>query len=274
MTYSPATWQLLLSGPADGATNMAVDEALLLSIAAGETLPTLRFYAWTPPCLSLGYAQPLSDVDLAQLRARQWGLVRRATGGRAILHTDELTYSVIAPMAEPRVSGGVVESYRRLSAGLVRGLELLGVAARADREYALPGRDAKGAVCFETPSNYEITVGDKKLLGSAQTRKQGVVLQHGALPLCGDIARICDVLWFEAAEERRCARERVCERATTVAACGQVVTWEQAAQAMARGFAETLNLTLQEGALTLAQEETVARLCAEKYGNAPWNERV
>jgi lipoyl(octanoyl) transferase len=274
MTYSPATWRLLLSAPTAGATNMAVDEALLLSIAAGQALPTLRFYAWDPPCLSLGYAQPVSDVDLDQLNARQWGLVRRPTGGRAILHTDELTYSVIAPMDEPRVLGGVVESYRRLSAGLVRGLELLGVAAHADKEYALPGRDAKGAVCFETPSNYEITVGEKKLLGSAQTRKQGVVLQHGALPLSGDIARICDVLRFETDEQRYRARERVGERATTIAACGQVVAWEAAAQALARGFAETLNLTLEAGALTPAQEEAAARRSAEKYGAAQWNARV
>jgi len=253
---------------------MAVDEALLLSVAAEQTLPTVRFYAWTPPCLSLGYAQPLSDVDLAQLASRQWGLVRRPTGGRAILHTDELTYSVVAPMSEPRVRGGVVESYRRLSAGLVRGLDLMGLAAQADREYALPGRDAKGAVCFETPSNYEITVGEKKLLGSAQTRKQGVVLQHGALPLSGDIARICDVLRFDSDDERRQARERVSRRATTLSTCCEAVTWEQAAEALARGFTEMLNVTLERVELTSAQAEMAARLRAEKYASAEWNERL
>jgi lipoate-protein ligase A len=272
--YPLATWHLLLSAPADGATNMAVDEALLLSVAAGQAPPTLRFYAWVPPCLSLGYAQPLADVDLARLKARQWGLVRRPTGGRAILHTDELTYSVVAPMSEPRVLGGVVESYRRLSAGLVRGLDLLSLPVQADREYRLPGRDAKGAVCFETPSNYEITVGEKKLLGSAQTRKQGVVLQHGALPLGGDIARICDVLRFDSADERHQARERVLQRATTVAVCGRAVTWDQAAEALARGFAEMLNVSLERVELTPAQAERAARLRTEKYANAQWNERV
>jgi len=109
------TWRLLLTPPAPGAWNMAVDEALLESAGRGESLPTLRLYAWAPPCLSLGQAQPFADVDMARLRARGWQAVRRLTGGRAILHTDELTYSVTAPPDEPRVAGTVLESYNRLA---------------------------------------------------------------------------------------------------------------------------------------------------------------
>ncbi len=273
--YPSATWRLLLSGPAGGAANMAVDEAILATVAAGQAPPTLRFFAWAPPCLSVGYAQPLADVDLDRLQQHGWELVRRPTGGRAILHTDELTYSAIVSMAEPRVQGGVVESYRQLSAGLLRGLELLGLPARADKEYRLPDRDAKGAVCFEVPSNYEITVAEKKLLGSAQTRKQGVVLQHGTLPLTGDIARICDVLHFASEAQRQQARARVYERALTVAtASGREVSWEVAAQALARGFAEALNLTLQPGPLTPAEETLAAELAAQKYGGEAWQARV
>jgi len=102
---------------------MAIDEAILCAVAAGLAPPTLRLYAWAPPCLSLGRAQPLADVDLEALRAAGFDLVRRPTGGKAILHADELTYSVIAPESEPRVAGGVIESYRRLSRGLVCALE-------------------------------------------------------------------------------------------------------------------------------------------------------
>ncbi len=254
---------------------MAVDEAILLAVAAGEARPTLRFFAWQPPCLSLGFSQPQADVDLDRLQALGWGLVRRPTGGRAILHTDELTYSVIAPSAEPRVAGAVVESYRHLSEGLLRGLELLGLCARADKTYAVPGRDAKGAVCFEMPSNYEITVADMKLLGSAQTRKLGMVLQHGTLPLCGDISRICEVLRFESEEQRQLARARVAERATTVEAVGgRPVTWLEAAQALAQGFCEKLNLTLDETELTAGELTAAGQLRAEKYGSAAWNGRI
>jgi lipoate-protein ligase A len=95
------SWRLLVTPPARGAWNMAVDEAILEAVGRGASLPTLRLYAWEPACLSLGYAQPIGDVDQPRLRARGWDLVRRPTGGRAVLHTDELTYSVIAPPGEP-----------------------------------------------------------------------------------------------------------------------------------------------------------------------------
>src|SRR6476659_8951378 len=109
--YPRAAWRLVLSLPSDGPLNMAVDEAILLAVAEGSSPPTLRFFDWTPPCLSLGYSQPAAEVDFGRLARLGYSLVRRPTGGRAILHTDELTYSVIAPMEEPRVRGGVMESY-------------------------------------------------------------------------------------------------------------------------------------------------------------------
>jgi lipoate-protein ligase A len=263
---------------------MAVDEAVLLAVAEGLAPPTLRLFAWKPPCLSLGYAQPVADVDVERLAARGWGLVRRPTGGRAILHTDELTYSVIAPMDEPRVAGGVVESYRQLSAGLLQGLERLGLAARADRKSddrpqteAAVGRPSSAAlpVCFEVPSDYEITARGKKLLGSAQVRKQGVVLQHGTLPLVGDISRICEALRFETETERERVRERVRGRATTLAAVlGQAVSWQAAALALQAGFAQALNLTLEIGALSEFEHGQMERLTADKYAADAWNARA
>ena len=244
---------------------MAIDEAVLLAVAAGESPPTLRFFSWTPPCLSLGYAQPLSDVDMSRLNAIGYGLVRRPTGGRAILHTDELTYSVIAPQTDPRVAGDIVESYRRLSEGLVRGLGLIDLLVQndkvveADRLRKSQANEVsktsevlrENPVCFEVPSNYEITVIGKKLIGSAQARKQGVVLQHGSLPLTGDIARICDVLTFASEVEREKAKERVRARAITLElALGVTVSWESAANAMKHGFREALNLEFESGELS------------------------
>ena len=128
-------WRLLYHPPAHGAWNMAVDEAILEATGRGDSPPTLRLYAWTPACLSLGYAQNAADVDHAALAQAGWVLVRRPTGGRAVLHTDELTYSVIAPLNEPIVAGTILESYSRLSKALLTALELLGLPARADKEY-------------------------------------------------------------------------------------------------------------------------------------------
>ncbi len=292
--YPFATWRLLRSTPADGATNMAVDEAILRMVAAGQVPPTLRFYAWEPACLSLGRAQPLADADLEALQAAGFDLVRRPTGGRGILHVDELTYSVVAPQVDPRVAGGIMESYRRLSAGLMRGLERLGVknlaadrrtppllAGGAEGSTTPPlvggAGGGKGPVCFEVPSDYEITAGGRKLVGSAQMRTQSMVLQHGALPLYGDVTRICSLL------TARPDPARVRTRATTIEqALGSFgpdqdkhrITWDEVADALAAGFAEALNLNLEPGTLTDEERAWTARLRAEKYATDKWTRRV
>lgn len=246
-SFPSATWRVLWhTAPMDGATQMATDEALLRAVAAGTAPPTLRFYAWSPPCLSLGHAQPESDVDWTRLQARGWQAVRRPTGGRAILHTDELTYALIAPQSDPRLAGDIVASYRQLSAGLLYALQALGVDAHADKKTTTAS--ALNPVCFEVPSNYEITWQGRKLVGSAQKRAQGVVLQHGSLPLHGDVGRIVDALAFPDEAARETARDRVRARATTLSqAAGRPITWEEAAHAVQAGWAHTLNLNFVAG---------------------------
>jgi lipoate-protein ligase A len=247
---------------------MAVDEAIMRAVTAGQVFPTLRFYAWEPACLSLGRAQSVADVNLQALQAMGFDLVRRPTGGKAILHVDELTYSVVAPEEDPRVAGGVVESYRRLSAGLVRGLERLGVVGLVADQRA-GNRRPEGPVCFEVPSDYEITAGGRKLAGSAQMRAKSIVLQHGALPLYGDITRIC--LLLTACPDPA----RVRARATTVEeTLGRPVTWDEAADALAAGFAEMLNLQLEPGTLTDEERAWAEALRAEKHATDEWTKRV
>src|SRR5258707_11959212 len=114
----PERWRLIIDAACDGPTNMAIDEAILEAVGQGNSAPTLRLYRWNPPCLSLGYAQPIEDADLERIQARGWQVVRRLTGGRAILHTDELTYSVALPLDHPLVAGTILDSYRRLSSAL------------------------------------------------------------------------------------------------------------------------------------------------------------
>lgn len=271
--YPLATWRLLNTGSADGATNMAIDEAILTAVAGGKSPPTLRFFAWEPPCLSIGYNQAADEVDITRCRQAGVDVVRRPTGGRAILHTDELTYSIVAPQDEPRVAGGVLESYRRLSAGLVRGLRLLGVdVAQAGAGY---GQDADvSAACFDASSAYEITAGGKKLVGSAQVRRKEAVLQHGTLPLQGDITRICHYLAVSS-EERR---EELCRdlqtRATSLElSLGRVVPFAQVVEALVKGFSEALKLHLEPGELSQHELVLVQHLRQEKYTAEAWNFR-
>jgi lipoate-protein ligase A len=237
---------------------MALDEAMLENASAGRVPPTLRLYAWNPPCLSLGRAQPLEAVDLVRLQAEGWDWIRRPTGGRAILHTDELTYAVAGPMDHPDLGGGVLDSYRKLSAGLVRALEILGVRPDPPVETRVDEKGRNQPICFEVPSAYEITVGGKKLIGSAQVRRRGGVLQHGSLPLSGDLTRICRALRYKDEESRRAARERLTKHALTLEELlGHRVSWETAARALAQGFEEALGWPLETGSMTYEESQRV-----------------
>jgi lipoyl(octanoyl) transferase len=274
--YPHAQWRLLQTQPASGAWNMAVDESILENARKGQVLPTLRLYSWNPPCLSLGYAQTIGDVDLDLLGSRGWDIVRRPTGGKAILHVDELTYSVTGPLSEPRLMGSVIESYRCLASALLNALHRMDVPAKAQSEvFAAPARGSNGPVCFEVPSNYEIVVKGKKLIGSAQARKKEGVLQHGSLPLVGDLQRITEVLNFPNEETRKAAGERLLARATTAeSVVGKQLSWKEAAQAFVVAFAEVLNLELVEGSLTQAEIDRADELVRTKYGNQQWTARV
>jgi lipoate-protein ligase A len=252
---------------------MAVDEAILEGVGSGDSQPTLRLYAWEPPCLSLGYAQPLADVDIPRLQARGWELVRRPTGGRAILHTDELTYSVIVPTDEPRVAGTVLEAYSRLAGALVEALLLLNLPAEVN-EKAVENNKTPDPICFEVPSTSEITAGGKKLVGSAQARRKEGILQHGSLPLSGDLTRILQVLAYPNEETRSRAASHLLDRATTVeSALGRVISWDEAAQAFSTAFRSALTLTLQSGELSRGEISRSEQLAAEKYAFPDWNHK-
>lgn len=269
-----AQWRLVRTDPAAGAWNMAVDEAILEAVGRRDVPPTLRLYAWDPPCLSLGFAQPVKDVDLTALAQNGWQLVRRPTGGRAILHTDELTYSISAPSDEPRVTGSVLESYRRLATALISALQRLGLPAQAEKEYALPQGARPGEpVCFEIPSNYEITVDGKKLVGSAQARRKQAVLQHGSLPLNGDLTRITRVLAYPDEASRARAAARLLAHAANAEMLGQTLTWSACAEAFITAFQETLDLEFQEASLSPDELRRAEALVEQKYAHPSWTNR-
>ncbi|MEZ4706269.1 MAG: biotin/lipoate A/B protein ligase family protein [Caldilineaceae bacterium] len=272
----PATWRLLIEDePRSGPANMAVDHAIAEACAAGASLPTLRFYRWQPPAVSLGRHQPLAEIDLDAAVAHGYDIVRRTTGGRAILHVDELTYSVAAPKGEPRVQGGVMDAYLRLSNALVAGLHLLGVPADKAGAETKVSKDVSAA-CFEVPSAYEITVGGRKLMGSAQSRRAGYVLQHGSLPLFGDITRLIPVLNLPA-DQRDLLAAQLAQRACTLNEAlggngGNAIEFGQAARALQRGFEQVLNLHFKPGQLTPQEARRTAELLREQYANPAWTQ--
>jgi lipoate-protein ligase A len=262
MNESP--FRLLITPPRDGATNMAIDEAILRARIAGTAPPTLRFYAWHPPTVSLGYGQPLDEaIDVDACARLGIGLVRRPTGGSAILHEGpaaELTYSVVARSGDFAGAEDVLETYRLLGAALARGLGRLGL--RADVvERGRGGETTAPTFCFARAGAYEIAAGGRKLVGSAQRRQGGAFLQHGAILLDADVGRLRAV--FPRLGDPQAAITTLAE------ALGRRVAGEEVAAALADAFAETVG-PVAVGSLSSTELETADRLAAAKYASDAW----
>jgi lipoate-protein ligase A len=181
-------WRYIDSGPASGAENMAIDEELLDHAARVGGPPVLRFYTWDPPAVSLGrFQEEATAVNRDACRHRGIDVVRRVTGGRAVLHYRELTYSIISRADNDRFPTDVIGTYKVIAAGLLAGLRNLGIpaemAARSARHSDRLARARKDPACFSTPSLYELLVHGRKIIGSAQRRIPGAFLQHGSILL-------------------------------------------------------------------------------------------
>jgi lipoate-protein ligase A len=172
-------WRLLKTGALPGALNMAIDEALLQGHALGLSPPTLRFYQWQPPAVSIGYFQQPEDINLSLCRALGFDAVRRPTGGRAVLHQNDLTYSLVAGTGEGMPSS-LPEAYHLICRGLLAGLRLLGIEAKMGREKPI---GPPPELCFLQTSVGDILCQGKKILGNAQMWKGSSLLQHGSLLL-------------------------------------------------------------------------------------------
>lgn len=260
-------WRLLLSPPASGYHNMAMDEALLLSLQQGSGLPTLRFYSWQPPCLSVGYFQSVrEEVDLEYLRKQGLDMVRRPTGGGAVLHDREVTYSLVAREEDPLLSGNILESYRKVSLGILAGLRRLG----AEVEMAPPLRHQapRSGACFDEPAAYEILFWGRKLVGSAQVRRSGFILQQGSILLDFDAEGFLPILKPRGNRSREGLLERV---ATLKEALGEMPPWDELVRSLAYGFAQALGLELERGNLSPEEESLAQKLEAGKYRRLDWN---
>lgn len=267
-------WRIIDTGAAPGALNMAVDEAILTEYIAGRVPPTIRFYAWQPPAVSLGYAQRAEEeIDFAACRRQGIDVVRRLTGGRAVLHDRELTYSVVVQADYPLLPPTITGSYRVLSGGLLAGLHLLGVEAHMvvpAAAYSHTGRRLATAACFDSPSHYEIAVDGKKLVGSAQVRQRGVILQHGSVLLALDVAKVAGIFRLSPQQQSALA-DTLARRATSLSDVLQrPVHYEEVRDALWQGFCTALQLHSEKSELTPAEKKLAAVLAREKYAQRAW----
>ncbi|MCS1350731.1 biotin/lipoate A/B protein ligase family protein [Mechercharimyces sp. CAU 1602] len=267
-------WRFIVSGPQSGAENMAVDEAILTASSEGMAPPTIRFYEWDPAAVSIGYFQRVQEeLDIEKIYKNKLGLVRRATGGRAILHQRELTYSVILSEQYPGMPTSVTDSYRVISRGLMEGFRNLGLSAEMTAPLAGKLR-TETAACFDTPSSYELVVEGRKVAGSAQTRQRGIILQHGSIPLDLDVEMLFEVLRFASVEEKQKMKEAFLSKAVAIEQLSKrTVTMDEMILAFQKGFAKGLDITLVPGALTAYEQELAKQLSYSRYNTDEWNLR-
>ncbi len=264
-------FRLLRSPPAEGSWNMALDEALLDVARSGSV--TLRFYAWSPRCLSFGRNQVARGrYDTDRIRERRIDVVRRPTGGRAVLHDHEITYCVTAP---DDLWGGLGEAYGLINRALGRGLAMLGVpldpitaSAGAARSPRSPPPLARA--CFRDPLPGELTSGGRKLVGSAQWRSEGALLQHGSILLYDD-QPLADQLLRSSSDGSRspAAPSGACSLHSLL---GRIPPSDEVLEALASGFEEELDVRLEPAEPSEAEQRTARRLQA-RYGDSEWTWR-
>ena len=269
------TWNFINTGSHDPYYNMAMDEALLNFVSRGEIDPVVRFYTWDPATLSVGYFQRLKkEIDIDKVKEKGFGLVRRQTGGRGVLHDKELTYSVIVPESHPNMPSTITEAYRVISEGLLEGFKLLGF----DAYFAIPRskeereklKQPRSAVCFDAPSWYELVVEGRKIAGSAQTRQKGVILQHGSLLQDVDVDELFDMFIFKNDRLKEKMKKAFVDKAVAINDISdRHISIEEMEKAFEEGFKKGLGLEFKPLTLTEEQLAEVKEL-EEKYRSDEW----
>ncbi len=246
--------RLLQTGHLSAATNMAIDETVLRRVASGEAPPTFRLYGWKPPAVSIGYFQSLvEEVDLEVCEDRGVDVVRRITGGGAVFHDAEVTYSAIVPQNWEAIPESIPESYQFICEGIVEGLKDLGIRAH-----------------FQGLN--DIAVAGKKISGNAQTRRKGVVLQHGTILIDVDPEKMFTLLRVPSEKTRKKLIKSAKERVTSLnEMLSKSMDFEDVVSALAEGFEKSLGLEFDRTQLIEEEMSEADELAEKKYATRDWN---
>jgi lipoyl(octanoyl) transferase len=265
----PEYYRFITSEPMPAASNMAIDEAIHLHHLRGEVPPTLRVFRWQRSSISLGRFQSV-EREIEAERCHQLGadLVRRPTGGRAVYHRDEFTYSIVIGKRHG-VPAGVVAAYAYLARGLMAALQNLGVEAILSDEHVSKN---PSAACFASSTQADLTSRGFKLVGSAQLWKDDALLQQGSLPLADRASEFFSLLRYPSEGAREEALRLYRQKTAPLHSFQPTATWEDAAHAFHAGFSSALQAEFVPAALTPSELELAERLVAEKYSRLEWRQ--
>jgi lipoate-protein ligase A len=235
---------------------MAIDESVMVHVGQDSSPPTIRLYGWSPPAVSIGYFQGLEEeVDIENCRNLGIDYLRRITGGGAVFHENEVTYSLIVTEASVLIPNNILESYRVICQGIIEGLKLMDIQAEF------------------VPLN-DIIVGGKKISGSAQTRRDRTILQHGTLLIDTDVEKMFSVLKVTSEKIKDKLISNVKERVTSINnTLSREVGFEEVCSALTKGFEKGLGVELEEGELGDTEKGLAEDIRKDRYLNPDWNLR-
>jgi len=263
-------WRIIPFESCDPFENMAIDEAIFKAARQRKMPPTLRSYGWKRPAVSLGYFQDAErEINCGYCRDRGIDIVRRPTGGRAVLHGDDLTYSLVAGEDSTHFSSDIVEIYRIISECIIRGLEKSGVEAKMVKEGRPGSGGSAGAFCFAASCKNELLADGKKICGSAQVRARGMFLQHGSLLIDFDPVAVCAAI---TTKNTAMEVEKLKASVTSIRkSAGDNIGIDTLCRNIAAGFEEVLNIRLIKGRLSPEEETFRDSLLKSKYLSDQWN---
>jgi lipoate-protein ligase A len=249
-------WRLLQTGFTNAYSNMAIDKAILVVHSEGNVPPTVRFYGWSPPAISIGYFQSLTEeIDIQACERFGVDYVRRITGGGAVFHEKELTYSIVVAESHPAIPKNILKSYGKICGAVMKGLLQLGI----ESEYA--------------PIN-DIVTGGRKISGNAQTRKFETVLQHGTVLMDVDVDTMFSLLKVPNEKIKDKLIADVKQRVTSMKhILGKEIGFQEVARAMKIGFEEEFNVELIEGTLSNEERGLAKQFEEESFSTDEWNQR-
>lgn len=270
-------WRVIVSDKLSAAENMAIDEALFNGVMDQTSPPTIRFYDWLKPTASFGYNQAWKkEIDPDQLQKFDFDLVRRPTGGRLVLHYDEVTYAVVAPAAG-KLAGNVIQSYSEISRALKEGFMRMGMDVDLEKgDLSVEHQRQEKNPCFTSSSRYELKFKNKKIVGSAQVRRKDVILQHGSILLHHDQSKVADILPGLVSEQRDRVRKYLSGKSTSINRnLPEPIDFYLAVEYFKAGFetAWTDDHFSYFKDFEKTEKKEIQRLILEKYSSDDWNKR-
>lgn len=262
------TLRIINDGIHRGTFNMAADEALLIELMKDADSPTLRFYQWENPTLSLGYFQKIKEINIKRCEAKGYDIVRRPTGGRAVLHWDEVTFCLVIPAFKK----GLWEIFKSIHDALGSGLNMMGISARVMpvKKYG-QGTHHRTSACFASPSRYELTLNGKKIAGTAQKKVGGYMLAHGSIPIKSKFKYLFEVLNFRSNEEREIAYENAVTKMTSLYdEMGVDYLFKDICNALISGFEKNWGCKVYEDNFKPSEIKLISGIEDEKYNNPEW----